>query len=403
MKKIIVVGAGPSGIMAALTAAKNGAEVTLIEQNDRIGKKILSTGNGRCNLTNTAMAAVHYRSDDISLVNVILRQFKAEDTISFFASLGLLTKSRQGYIYPRNDQAASVLLALETGLKERPISLLLDTRVEKAKKQKEQFYVETSNGIRKGDVLILANGSKASQIAGSDGSGYTLAKQFGHSLSPVVPALVQLKSPEPYFKKLQGVRADAKVTVVVAGEQVESDTGEIQFTAYGISGIPVFQISRFAAKALFHKQHVVANLDLSPEMTQEALYHYLTDLKQHYPNWETNQLLSGIYNSKLIPVCLTKANIPMGKSLVSVSNESLKRLTNICKCFSVPIQDTNGFEAAQICAGGVKTSEIMEHTLESKLVKNLYIVGELLDVDGICGGYNLQWAWASGYAAGRHA
>ncbi len=405
MKKrnVIVIGGGAAGIAAAIFAAREGADVTVIEKKDRIGKKILSTGNGRCNLTNTYMETECFRGDETSIVSKVLGVFGATETMRFFESLGVLLKDRNGYIYPISDQASTILDVLRMELERLEVQVALEHTVEKILISKNGYTVVTNQNRFRTDAVILATGGKASPVLGSDGSGYGLAKAFGHRISPVVPALVQLKGRGSYFKQLAGIRTQAKVTLLVDGIPSASDTGELQLTNYGISGIPVFQISRYAAKALYEKKSVVADIDFMPEMSKGELEQYITKRMEQHAHKDMESFLVGMFHKKLIGVLLKEAGISLHALAKDLSEQKIQRLCQVIQRFSVVIEDTNSFEQAQICAGGVRTTEIDSATMESVYAKDLYLCGELLDVDGICGGYNLQWAWATGFIAGRSA
>lgn len=387
-------------MIAAITAARNGADVTIIEQKERLGKKILSTGNGRCNYTNARMDASFFRGEDISIVESVLSQFDANDTLQFFEELGIVPKERNGYYYPKSDQASAVLDVLCMEIERLGVNVYFDTKVVSIQK-KEEFFVKTTKGIFVSDAVILSTGGKASPVLGSDGSGYVLAKSFGHTIAPVVPALVQLHGKGTFFKMVSGVRTDAKVSLYVNDQWIAADTGELQLTNYGISGIPVFQISRYAALALQRKETPIVNIDFMPEFETAELGAFLVKRKDRNPEKTAEEFLIGVLNKKLIPVLLRASGIAIDTKIRMLSEEQLQRLCEKLKKFSIEIIKTNSFEQAQICAGGVRTSEVHAKTLESRLQEGLYITGELLDVDGVCGGYNLQWAWATGAIAGK--
>lgn len=402
-RNVVIIGGGASGIVAAISAAREGANVTILEHKDRIGKKILSTGNGRCNLTNEYMKPECFRGDDISVITEVLRQFGYQETLDFFEELGVIFKNRQGYIYPISDQAGTIIDVLRMELVRLNITVCLEHHVQTIKKNAKVFKIVTDKGTYHGDSVILATGGKAASVLGSDGSGYSLSKQCGHSLSPVVPALVQLKGKGAYFKQLAGVRTHAKVSLFVNDKFISEDTGELQLTNYGISGIPVFQVSRYAAKALYEKKKVTAEIDFLPAMTDEELFLFVKARKRLHGDKKAEDFLVGMFHKKLIGVLLKEAKIALTDSINKLSDEKLNKLLFLCKHFSVSIEGTNDFEQAQVCAGGVKTIEINPKTMESLNERDLYIVGELLDIDGICGGYNLQWAWATGFIAGKNA
>ncbi len=403
MRRIIIVGGGASGLVAAIAAARSGAAVTIIEQKDRVGKKILSTGNGRCNLTNELMELKCFRGDDTTIVSEVLSQFGYEDTLKFFEELGIILKNRQGYIYPISDQATTVLDVLRMEIERLGVQLVLEESVSGIQKNKKGFQVKTNKGSYISDAVILAAGGKAAPVLGSDGSGYGLAKSLGHSISPVVPALVQLKGKGNYFKQLSGIRTNAKVSLYVNDKYVDSDTGELQLTNYGISGIPVFQVSRYAAKALYQKQRVQAEIDFMPNMSEKELVSFIQKRMQIHGHKNSEDFLVGMFNKKLISVFLKEAKIPSNMKATEITSKQWERLVQTILHFVVEIEGTNSFEQAQVCAGGVRTHEVKANTLESVFAKGLYLTGELLDIDGICGGYNLQWAWATGYIAGANA
>lgn len=390
-RHVIIVGGGASGLVAAITAAREGACVTLIEQKDRVGKKILSTGNGRCNLTNEYMDADCFRGDNTSIVLNVLEQFGYTETLKFFEKLGVILKSRQGYIYPISDQASTILDVLRMELEKQNVQVLLEQRVIDISKNQKGFLVKTTKGTLQGDAVILATGGKAAPVLGSEGSGYALAKSFGHRLSPVVPALVQLKGKGNFFKHVAGVRTQAKVSLYVDEKLVGSDTGELQLTNYGISGIPVFQISRYAAKGLYAKKPVVAELDFVPTMTEDKWNSFIMERLQNHGQKIAEDFLIGVFHHKLIGILLKAAHIRSSEVMHFVCDDAIRNLITLCKHFKVEIEATNGFEQAQVCAGGVRTTEVNPNTMESLYEQDLYLTGELLDIDGICGGYNLQW------------
>lgn len=402
-KNVIIVGGGASGLVAAISAARQGANVTIIEQKDRLGKKILSTGNGKCNLTNEYMKIDCFRGDDTSIVSKVLETFGYKETCEFFESLGVILKNRQGYIYPISDQATTIVDILCMEVMRLNVNVVLNESVTSVNSNKKGFVVKSNDNTYYGESVILATGGKASPVLGSDGSGYGIAKSFGHKISPVVPALVQLQGKGNFFKTISGVRTNATVSIYVDGEMLGKDTGELQLTNYGISGIPVFQISRYAAKALHQKKTVKAEIDFLPTMSMEELSSYMEQRKQLHSHKKMGEFFIGMFHSKLIDLFLKISKVDSKTYVKDVTDRQWQILLKLIKSFFVDIEGTNSFEQAQICAGGVKTSEVNADTLESLLEDDLYLTGELLDVDGICGGYNLQWAWATGFIAGENA
>lgn len=407
MRKVLVIGGGAAGMTAAVFAARQGAYVTVLEQKDLTGKKILSTGNGRCNLTNLSMGPEYYRGGDSAFVGRVLEAFSAEDTLAFFESLGLETRARGTYVYPLSGQAAAVREALAMELRRREVQVLLKARARTLRRTKKGWEVRADvdgeERVCTADRVILAAGGRAFPALGSDGSGYTLAKMAGHSLEPVLPALVQLRSGEGFFKKLSGVRADACVRLLVEKEPVAEDTGEVQFTDYGLSGIPVFQVSRYASRALRQGRQVTAVLDFLPDRDREEVAAALKRRRGLFAENSAEEFLHGIFHRKLAAVLLTRSRVRWQEKAGELTEEMLGALTDMCKRFEVPVTGTNSFEQAQVCAGGVPLGEVRADTMESLAAPGLYLAGELLDVDGMCGGYNLQWAWATGAIAGRSA
>ena len=403
MKMIIIIGAGASGMMAAITARRAGAEVILIEHNDRVGKKILSTGNGRCNFTNIAQEPICYHSEEAGFPWQVIEQFTAQDTIRFFSELGIYSKNRNGYLYPRSDQASAVLDVLRMELEHLEIVPALAETIIKIEKQQARFYVQTETQRYAGDKLIVATGGKAAPKTGSDGSGYAYAKQFGHTIIPVVPALVQLRCAEKFYKNLAGIRVPGMVKLYVNDQLLAEDTGEIQLTNYGISGIPVFQISSYAARGLAAQKQVTAVIDFMPEFSVQDFKAFLTNRISQRQDKIMKDFFIGIFHKKLSETFLAATGIKNGKKAESLTQEEVESLCDVIKNFRTIVIGTNSFDQAQVCAGGVNSAELDPETLESRLVPGLHFAGELIDVDAICGGYNLQWAWSSGYAAGKGA
>ncbi len=405
MSVIIIIGGGASGMMAAITAAQlnKKTKVILIEHGDRLGKKILVTGNGKCNLTNRNMDISCYRSDNLSFVEDALSIFGTADTEKIFENIGLLLKEKNGYMYPYSEQAATVSDVLRAELVRCKIDVQLNIKINNivAKDNCFEIYCEDNKKFI-GDKLILATGSKASPKTGSDGSGYELAKMLGHKIIKPLPALVQLVCEGNFWKGIAGVRCDANVVIKADDKFVCEDRGELQLTEYGISGIPVFQVSRFAVRALDKGQRVNACIDFLPVISEERIFKFIkaqTDASAK----TAEECLNGLLNKKLTVFILKEAKIPYSKELSVLSDREVKLVIKIIKNFEVKVTGSKSFDMAQVCSGGVDTTQVDSKTMQSKKIKGLYFVGELLDVDGICGGYNLQWAWTSGYLAGQDA
>lgn len=403
MTDVIVVGGGASGLMAAITAASFGAEVTLVEQNDRVGRKILSTGNGRCNYTNLYQEPSCYHCENASFPWGILQQFDAGQTVEFFRQLGIHPKSRNGYLYPNSDQASSVLDVLRMECARLRVEILNERKCMEIRPEKSCFLVKTNSGKLRARKVILAAGSKASAVSGSDGFGYTLVKELGHTLIPVLPSLVQLRCRESFYKSISGVRVQGQVSILADGKCIAKDKGEIQLTNYGISGIPVFQVSGAAAEALYRKNTVMAVLDFMPDLEWEDFLQFLDTRVQTRPEKSLEEFFIGLFPKKLSDLWIRLGKFPRGQRVDSIPRAQWKELAQRIKRFETTVAETNPFEQAQVCRGGVDTREVHPKTLESYLVPGLYFAGELLDVDGLCGGYNLQWAWSSGHVAGKEA
>ena len=403
MRTVAVIGGGASGMMAAVTAASGGAHVILLEHKDRIGKKILSTGNGRCNFTNIHQEPICYHSEDPLFPWEVVERFNAQAVISFFLQLGVYSKNRNGYIYPNSDQASAVLDAFRMELDRLKVEIRTGVECREIRPGKKGFTILTDQEPVRADRVILCAGSKAAPATGSDGSGYDLAKKMGHRILPVLPALTALKCEEKFFKSIAGVRANGSVSIWSDGECIAKDTGEIQLTDYGISGIPVFQVSRYASKLLYEKKETDAVLDFMPDFTKAQTNAFLRARAQTRPDKSAEMFLIGLFHKKLCDLWIRLSKIPRQRKAGELTGDEIACLTDLIKDFRVRIRETNSYDKAQVCCGGVDTREVDPETLESVYVPGVYFAGEILDVDGMCGGYNLTFAWASGYVAGKAA
>lgn len=402
-QEIVIIGGGAAGLMAAVICGQAGKKVLILEQKEKIGKKILATGNGKCNYTNLKQEEGCYHSKNLTTAMKILNQFSEKETISFFKEIGVFPKIKNGYCYPNSQQASSVVEALEVRLRDLGIKIECNKKVVEVKKKKHEFFIYCGQDCYRADRVIIATGGKASPKLGSDGSGYVLVQEFGHTVFTPLPALTALKCKEPFFKKLAGVRTDGVVSLCWDGKQKIEDAGEIQLTAYGISGIPVFQVSRYGAEGLLQKRKVTACLDFFPGMELEELRKELTRRFTGRSTKTAIEAMTGLLNHKLNAVLLKEAGIELEEKADKIDKEVIKRLAIHIKETVVQVTDTNGFNNAQVTAGGVSLEEINVKTMESLKESGIYLCGEILDVDGICGGYNLQWAWTSGYLAGKGA
>lgn len=400
--KVIVIGGGPSGMMAAITAARNGGNVTILERNDRVGKKILSTGNGKCNFTNRNQDISNYHGDS-DFIARILEQFDHFQTMRFFDRLGIIAKDKNGYIYPNSNQASSVLDVLRMEIFACNINVECGIKITGVEKVGHRFVVHTFLKDYDADSVIIATGSKAAPSTGSDGSGYEYVLSFGHTLVPVLPSLVQLRSDPKLFKAIAGVRTDAHCMLYVENDLVADDKGELQITDYGISGIPVFQISRYASIALNERKKVRVLIDFFPEMDYETLTKLLINRFNLYKTRSVEDAMIGMINKKLVTMFIKESGLSPTAAAGSLNEDQIKRLAKNMNRFKVNITGTNSFDNAQVCCGGISTKEINPYTMESEKARGLFFAGEIVDVDGACGGYNLQWAWSSGFVAGKNA
>lgn len=403
---LIIVGGGASGMMAAVAAKDFGLDVAIIEATDRVGRKILMTGNGRCNITNSTIAYPFdtFHSENHKFYQDVLANFSVEDTKSFFLNLGLpMVELKQGKNYPKSLQASSVVDIFRLAIEERGIPVYTSFKVKQIHKSKNTFKIvpldETNQSIES-EKVILACGGKSAPISGSDGSGYTLAKNLGHKIIDQVAGIVQLKLEHHALKTITGIKFDGYAEVLSNGKSLRKDFGEILFTNYGISGPPILQISRTASYEVSKGNNVKIVVDMSPDKTEKEV---TQTLEEHFAMFSSRAIvdsLIGVVNKKLIPTLLKEAGIKdIKKPCYDLTWQEKKSLIKIFKHWEFNCTDSNGFAAAQVTAGGVDTMDIDPVTLESKLVEGLFFCGEVMDVDGDCGGFNLQWAWSSGFAA----
>lgn len=387
---IIIIGGGASGLMAAIQASMQGAKVTILEKNEKPGKKILASGNGKCNITNTLQEPECYRGEDPGFAWQVVHTFGAQETIRFFTRLGIYTKNKDGWIYPYSEQASSVLEVLLMETLYRKVKIKTNEVVSQIIPGEGGFQVKTGTWSYSCDRVILAAGSAASGVKGAGMDGYELARMLGHKIVKPLPALVGLRGVGNWFSAWAGVRMNAKVTLLIDDTICMSIRGEVQFTDYGVSGIPVFQVSRFGVRALEKGCMVSISLDFITDFNERALEELLMVRLKDCPYKTLEELLVGLLPKRLITVICKNVT-------------SIFELVNKLKNFKFKIISAHSMAQAQICSGGVAVEDIDARTMESKLVSGLYFAGEVVDVDGTCGGYNLQWAWSSGAVAGRCA
>ena len=403
-KQIGVIGGGAAGMMAAITAAREGAKVTIFERNDRVGKKILQTGNGKCNLGNRALSVECYHGTDLLWIKKALERFDTEDTIRFFQSIGLMVKEKNGYLYPVCEQAAAVLDVLRYELQALGVEIVFSCKITKVERM-DSGKLLVSDGEKEWmlDAVIVTCGGKAAPATGSDGSGFKIAKKLGHTCTLTVPALVQLRCQETdILKGIAGVRTDSEIGILCDGEEICRERGELQLTDYGISGIPVFQLSSSVNYRLRERRECVAQIDFLPELSEEEYLKLQESRKLLLGDRTAEEFFTGILHKKLTSALLKLAGIRLATPMREIPEEKIRNFYGLCRNFRLHITESNPYENAQVSAGGVAVTEIKE-TMESKYCTGVYFAGEILDVDGRCGGYNLQWAWSSGYLAGYYA
>ena len=405
MARVLVVGGGASGLVASIYAANKNNEVILVDKNNNLGKKILMTGNGKCNYWNKDISINHYNSTDLDVLDRIITEENKLEIEKFFDRLGIVPKIKDNYYYPSSNQATSIQTALILEAELRGVKILNNEEVVSVLKEKDCFEVVTSKRKIIADKVVLATGSKACPKTGSDGIGYKLAKCFGHSIIKPLPALVQLRLDVPYLKEWQGIRSDVCVKLYENNKLVKEECGEIQLTDYGVSGICVFQLSSLVSRGLYdsYKEEIeinfLSNLDIHNE---EDFILFMDKRNSVVSGRNISQLLDGILNYKLINLILKNIWISREDVWDNLSNVKKLELGKFLTKLRLNVIGTNSFDSAQVCSGGVKLSEINPITMESLKEKRLYIVGELLDVDGVCGGFNLGFAWISGYLAGKN-
>ena len=393
---IVIIGGGASGLCTAIMSKAETTSILIIDHEDRVGKKILSTGNGKCNLTNRYCRTELFSSNpegiypyfpeaNRAFAETVISSFDADQAIQFFQGLGILTEDKNGYIYPRSEQASSVLDCLRFRCETLGIDMALGYQPMKISKRDDLFYIDDEYSCKK---LVLATGGMSAPNTGSDGSGYEFAKSLGHHIVEPIPSLCGLKCSDPFFKALAGVRNDSKLSLYDDQKNLLIEAqGNLQFNDYGVSGIPVFQISSVAGRLLKEGKRLILRIDLLPEVSFNELADFI--------DCKTENYLLGVLNKKLSQVI--EKEISRKKGCENVSNGYLRAC--MIKRFKVHPIDITSFAQSQVTAGGVSVDEIRPDTCESKLVDNLYFTGEIMDINGICGGYNLHWAWASAYCA----
>ena len=398
--EIGIIGGGAPGMAAALAAAENeNVQVVLLERQARVGRKLQATGNGRCNLTNLHASEGGYHGEEASFAEFAIGRFGPEATLNWFRSLGLFTVAEEsGRVYPYSDQANSVLDVLRFALEKPNIEVKLGFEVEKVKKTASGFRVESKEETLECDRLIIACGGLAGTKLGGTMSGYKLLRSLGHKCTKLRPTLVQLKCGWTGVTALKGVRANCHAAIYHNGNLHRESTGEIQFTEYGLSGPVIFEISRDACQG---SGEWLCKLDFLPDLGVDILKEEL--LRRRNTNLPTSELLTGILHNRLGRVLTQDVGISGYVPVSQLEDSEIEAVCRAVKGFEVSLTEPMGMDSAQVTAGGIFTREFDGTTMESRLVPGLYACGEVLDIDGDCGGYNLQWAWSSGRLAGEHA
>ena len=395
-----IIGAGASGMAAAIAAAENeNVQVILMERQARVGKKLSATGNGRCNLTNLHAMEGGFHGDDSGFADFALHQFDVQNTLNWFSALGLYSVAEEsGRVYPYSDQANSVVDVLRFALEKSNIQLLTGFDVKKVRRTDSGFRVESDEEEVFCEKLIVACGGLAGTKLGGSMSGYQLLRGFGHKCTKLRPTLVQLKSDWKGCASLKGVRANCHAAIYRDGILHSESAGELQLTEHGLSGPVIFEISRDACQG---RGEWTAKLDFLPEKDPKWLQQEL--LRRKSTNWKAEDLLTGILHNRLGRVLTQAVGISGYVPIAQLEEDEIAAVVSVVKSFEVPLTEPMGMDAAQVTAGGILTSEFDPKTMESCFVPGLFACGEVLDIDGDCGGYNLQWAWSSGRLAGTSA
>ncbi|MHB1377207.1 MAG: BaiN/RdsA family NAD(P)/FAD-dependent oxidoreductase [Candidatus Humimicrobiaceae bacterium] len=399
--ELAVVGAGPAGLMAAIAAAQKGKKVILLEKNEFIGRKILATGNGRCNLTNKNISIDSYHGASDAFIKNILGKFNQVQTMDFFESLGVALKEEDhGRIFPRSNQASTIVTALKQAIEGSNITIKTNVIVKSVDKC-SYFVIKTENGQRfEAKRLILSTGGKAAFQFGSSGDGIFWANKLGHKIVPIFAALVPIETKETWVKEVQGIKIEVKITTKVDNETVQESFGDCLFTHFGLSG-PAVMAQAGKISPLLDSNSVKIFIDLYPEITEQNLDQKIEQIFKNNSKKTLNNSLIGLFPAKLVPVILSLAEVDQDKNAAEISKTDRLKIVRCIKEMELTVKKVRPLKEAQVSRGGIDTTEINQNTLESKLIKGLYFAGEIMDVDGDSGGYNLQWAWSSGFVAGQ--
>ena len=396
--KVGIIGAGASGVFAALILKQNYIDTTVIERNANALKKIYATGNGRCNFTNRNVSYKNYHGENPKFTISAIKKFDNYDVIEFFNDMGIPeVELENGKIFPKSLQASSIVKQMMCLANHLEVEFIFDSFVDEVRKNGDVFEVKSNDSIYKFDYLIVACGSKAYKKSGSDGNGYILMKKLGHNIVKTHPGIVQLRLNGDSFKKMSGTKFKANAKLVVDGKEVFEFYHDVLFTDYGISGPTILQLSGEAIRAKNNGLDVKIRID-TVDLDENKLYEHLIYIISLNYYKKINELLVGLINDNLIEEVLNQTGINYGINVCELSKEEIYKLAHTLKNLEFSVSGYKDEDSGQITCGGVDTDEINPSTMESKKIKNLYIIGEIMDVDGDCGGYNLQWAFSSAYS-----
>ena len=400
MYDVIVVGGGASGIVAAIFAKKESNRVLVIERNSDLLKKVLMTGNGRCNYFNEVFNKDFYFGENKDLIEKIISDNNINDVLEFFKKIGLIPKIKNGYYYPVTNQAITVKNLLIDEAKRVGVEFICDSLVTDIKKSWGKFIVSVNDVSYSSSKLVLATGSFAYPKTGSDGMGYDFLREFGHKIIKPLPGLVPLISDFKYCKDWDGIRSDCSLELFQDGVFKLREEGEVQLTKYGISGICTFNLSHLVSRGLDNGIKQVISINFVP-FIKTFITPWMDTYSKNNPERNLNELLSGIINNKLVPIILKVSGVKGDVYYRDLDNETKLKLCKNLKGLKINITGTKGFLNSQVCNGGLPLGEVNCSTMESKKVKGLFITGELLDITGKCGGYNLAECFITGMLAGR--
>jgi len=404
-RNVLVIGGGASGIMSAIVAAESGASVTIIEKNERIGKKILITGNGRCNITNKNISIENYHGHDPSFAMKVIELFNQNRTMDFFKNLGVEFYEEEGKIFPFSQQASSILNLLRLEIERLRIPLVLQTEISTLMPNTDET-IEIFDRYGKSyqaDAVIIACGGKAAPFTGSNGGGYKLAESLGHTITKVFPALVQLKLEGNLHQAMEKMFWEGEVFLFVNDKKIKSVKGDILFTSYGISGMAILKISREAIGAFLESKKVELHINFLPDISFNEKVQLLKKRKENHPERTLENFLTGWINTRIGQTLIKATGLKLNEKASDLTEKDIIKIAKSLEETKFLVTGDTGWNNAQITAGGISTEEIDPYTMESRIVKNVHFCGEIVDIDGDCGGYNLQWAWSSGFVAGKAA